>query len=173
MKRACRTPLSESPTREEEMKRSVRKLRLGRLASAIALVVLLTGLGSSPVEAKQPTNASPLLGTWVNTKTTGGLAKVVITDVSGDFEVHPYGYCSPTLCDWGMHPAFRFSSSVVVRTAIGFNAVFPISLKNVYMQGHLIQTPTGQTLLEVTTQRRFLRLSNEVDYERTERFRLK
>src|SRR3989442_16022735 len=107
MKRACRTPLSESPTREEEMKRSVRKLRLGRLASAIALVVLLTGLGSSPVEAKQPTNASPLLGTWVNTKTTGGLAKVVITDVSGDFEVHPYGFCSPTFCDWGMRKSAR------------------------------------------------------------------
>src|SRR5438552_8225573 len=116
-----------------------------------------------------------LLGTWVNVKNTDffSVARIVITDVSGDFEVHPYGYCSPTLCDWGMHPAFRFSSSVVVRTAIGFNAVFPISLKNVYMQGHLIQTPTGQTLLEVTTQRRFLRLSNEVDYERTERFRLK
>jgi len=80
MKRACRRPLSESPTREEEMKRSVCKLRLGRLGTAIALVVLLTGLGSSPVEAKQPTNAAPLLGTWVNPKTAGGLAKVVITE---------------------------------------------------------------------------------------------
>jgi len=173
MKRACRTPLSESPTREEEMKRSVRKLRLGRLASAIALVVLLTGLGSSPVEAKQPTNASPLLGTWVNTKTTGGLAKVVITDVSGDFEVHPYGFCSPTPCDWGMHPAFRFSNSVVVGRAVGFNAVFGYILKSVYMQGHLIQTPTGQTLLEVTTQSRFVRLDSRYDYEKTERFQLK
>src|SRR5436190_11980603 len=155
------------------MNNMVRKLRLGRLKYVMGLLVLLAGSGNVPAEAKQPTNAAPLLGTWVNIKTTGGLVKVVITDVSGDFEVHPYGYCSPTLCDWGMHPAFRFSSSVVVRTAIGFNAVFPISLKNVYMQGHLIQTPTGQTLLEVTTQRRFLRLSNEVDYERTERFRLK
>src|SRR5437762_9649105 len=106
MKRACRTPLSESPTREEEMKRSVRKLRLGRLASAIALVVLLTGLGSSPVGAKQPTNASPLLGTWVNTKTTGGLAQVVITDVSGDFEVQPYDFRSPKRCEWGLQPPF-------------------------------------------------------------------
>ncbi len=157
------------------MDRVKRNQSFGIFVAATRILLLLATLGSSLAEAGQPTNASALLGTWVNVKNTDffSVARIVITDVSGDFEVHPYGYCSPTLCDWGMHPAFRFSSSVVVRTAIGFNAVFPISLKNVYMQGHLIQTPTGQTLLEVTTQRRFLRLSNEVDYERTERFRLK
>ena len=156
------------------MDRITRNQTFGMFVAATRILVLLAVLGSL-AEAWPPPNASALLGTWVNVKNTDffSVARIVITDVSGDFEVHPYGYCSPTLCDWGMHPAFRFSSSVVVRTAIGFNAVFPISLKNVYMQGHLIQTPTGQTLLEVTTQRRFLRLSNEVDYERTERFRLK
>ena len=79
----------------------------------------------------------------------------------------------PDTCDWGMHPAFRFSNSVVVGTAVGFNAVFGYILKSVYMQGHLIQTPTGQTLLEVTTQSRFVRLDSRYDYEKTERFQLK
>jgi hypothetical protein len=72
-----------------------------------------------------------------------------------------------------MHPAFRFSNSVVSSTAVGFNTVFPYILKSVYMQGHLIQTPTGQTLLEVTTQSRFVRLDSRLDYEKTERFQLK
>jgi len=156
------------------MDRITRNQTFGMFVAATRILVLLAVLGSL-AEAKQPPNASALLGTWVNVKNTGffGLARIVITDVSGDFEVHPYGFCSPTLCDWGMHPAFRFSSSVVVGTAIGFNAVFGYILKSVYMQGHLIQTPTGQTLLEVTTQSRFVRLDSRYDYEKTERFQLK
>ncbi len=156
------------------MDRITRNQTFGMFVAATRILVLLAVLGSL-AEAWPPPNASALLGTWVNVKNTGsfGLARIVITDVSGDFEVHPYGFCSPTLCDWGMHPAFRFSSSVVVGTAIGFNAVFGYILKSVYMQGHLIQTPTGQTLLEVTTQSRFVRLDSRYDYEKTERFQLK
>ena len=157
------------------MDRVKRNQSFGIFVAATRILLLLATLGSSLAEAGQPTNASALLGTWVNVKNTDffSVARIVITDVSGDFEVHPYGYCSPTLCDWGMHPAFRFSSSVVVGTAIGFNAVFGYILKSVYMQGHLIQTPTGQTLLEVTTQSRFVRLDSRYDYEKTERFQLK
>ena len=159
---------------EEEMDRITRNQTFGMFVAATRILVLLAVLGSL-AEAWPPPNASALLGTWVNVKNTGsfGLARIVITDVSGDFEVHPYGFCSPTPCDWGMHPAFRFSNSVVVGTAVGFNAVFGYILKSVYMQGHLIQTPTGQALLEVTTQSRFVRLDSRYDYEKTERFQLK
>jgi len=102
-----------------------------------------------------------------------GLARIVITDVSGDFEVHPYGFCSPTLCDWGMHPAFRFSSSVVVGTAIGFNALFPHILQSVYPGTLNPDSHGADPLLEVTTQSRFIRVDSRVDYEKTERFRLR
>src|SRR5438046_5649113 len=157
------------------MDRVKRNQSFGIFVAATRILLLLATLGSSLAEAGQPTNASALLGTWVNVKNTDffSVARIVITDVSGDFEVHPYGFCSPTPCDWGMHPAFRFSNSVVVGRAVGFNAVFGYILKSVYMQGHLIQTPTGQTLLEVTTQSRFVRLDSRYDYEKTERFQLK
>jgi hypothetical protein len=147
---------------------------LGRVAYTTALIVVLAGFGANSAHAKQPLNVSPLLGTWVSTTADGGVAQVVITDVGGNFQVHPYGSCSPTFCDWGSQPAWRFSSGVTSTTAIGFQVTINSTLAASYLQGHLIKTPTGQTLLEITTQRRFmLRGDQRSDYELTERFRRK
>src|SRR5947208_15612581 len=109
---------------EEEMDRITRNQTFGMFVGATRILVLLAVLGSL-AEAWPPPNASALLGTWVNVKNTGclGLARIVNTDVSGDFEVHPYGFCSPTSCAWGLRGAIRFSHSVVVATAVGYNAV--------------------------------------------------
>src|SRR5437667_11706196 len=158
------------------MDRVKRNQSFGIFVAATRILLLLATLGSSLAEAGQPTNASALLGTWVNVKNTDffSVARIVITDVSGNFEVHPYGSCSPTLCDWGAHPALRFSSSVGSSTAIGFQVTINFTFASSYLQGHLIKTPTGQTLLEITRQTRFLlRGDLRNDYEQTERFQLK
>ena len=147
---------------------STRRLRLVSFATGL-IVLLAAGFVSGPVEARPPFNDSSLIGTWVNAKTDEGLVKVVVTGGSGTLFVHPYGACSP-LCDWGTHSALGFSSGVGSGTAMGFHTTIQFTFKNVYMQGHLIRTPQGQVLLEITTQSQFIRDVRN-DYELIEDFK--
>ena len=147
-----------------------------RPAFAIWIIALLIfpATFEVPLQAKQPTIVTQLVGNWVNLKNDGGVARIVITYVNGNFLVHPYGYCSPTFCDWGAQLAWRFSRSISSASAVGFQVTINNSIANRYMQGHLITTPTGQTLLEVTTQSKFNNLRDpRNDYEQVARFQRK
>ena len=58
------------------MDRITHNQSFGIFAAATRILLLLATLGSGLAEATQPVNASALLGTWVNVKTTEGLVGV-------------------------------------------------------------------------------------------------
>src|SRR6266404_7815507 len=63
---------------EEEMDRITRNQTFGMFVAATRILVLLAVLGSL-AEARQPPNASALLGTWVNVKNTGISVLITLT----------------------------------------------------------------------------------------------
>jgi hypothetical protein len=119
-----------------------------------------------------PSNPSTLTGTWTAVKSDGGLTQVIITESGGAFQIHPYGACSPTDCDWGVQPASQFSDNPTSSTPVGFQSSINQNFASRFLQGHLILSSTGETLLEITTQSTFAAGDTRYDYELTEDFQL-
>lgn len=77
-----------------------------------------------------------LVGTWTNS-TSNNVVKAVITDTGGKFEVHLYGACSPTPCDWGAVGATPYAATVSGGPAVAFSANYSFSFATVIAVGHL------------------------------------
>jgi hypothetical protein len=78
-----------------------------------------------------------LVGTWVNVNAaTRDIVKVVLANNGGSLEVHAFGACSPTPCDWGQVKGQAYAASVAGGAAVAFTANYGFSFKNTILTGH-------------------------------------
>jgi hypothetical protein len=72
-----------------------------------------------------PVDASPLVGTWLNTdKQAGGIVKLVLSNEDGVFKVQAFGACSPSPCDWGQVKGAVYSARVGSKEGMAFSAFY-------------------------------------------------
>ncbi len=78
------------------------------------------------------TGASQYSGTWVNDDSgTGGVTHIVISNTGQTLNVHPYGKCLPSDCDWGVKSqAFSTEPFVIGGFPSGGSHQLTITLNN-------------------------------------------
>jgi hypothetical protein len=73
------------------------------LSLVTACLILLISLSTCTASLSQ------FAGTWNNVDTnTGGITKLSISTSGSTANVHAWGKCHPTDCDWETVPAFAF-----------------------------------------------------------------
>jgi hypothetical protein len=82
--------------------------------------------------------ATPILGTWVNCDhQTRGLIRIMITAAGNEINLHAFGACSPTPCDWGQVNGLVYADNVTATPAVAFTAVYTFAFKQTTLVGHL------------------------------------
>jgi len=117
---------------------------VSRTASAF---ILFATLGALPALAQSD---SALLGTYTPKVSNGGLAKLVLTDSNGALQVHGYGTCSPSFCDWGTVSGVVYSSSVSSAAGNSFTAAFNFGFATEILTGTLNTSGRLMTINEYT-----------------------
>jgi hypothetical protein len=123
---------------------------------AAVLLLLLTAVGGLASMAQ-------FAGSWTNVDTnTGGITNLDIAVMGTDAQVHAWGKCHPTDCDWGTVQAQAFALSVssdVLSGADTLTAVFVTS----FSQTTLVIKPAGNRL-KVDSYDRFMDNSGRSNY---------
>jgi len=79
-----------------------------------------------------------LVGTWVNVNAaTRDIVKIVLTNSGGSLNVHGFGACSPTPCDWGQVRGQAYAGSAAGGAAVAFTANYMFGFKTTILSGHL------------------------------------
>jgi hypothetical protein len=117
--------------------------------------------------ATPPAGVAPLVGTWHNVdKHTRGVVRFVIGAAKTGINVHLFGACHPTPCDWGAVNGMTYAPDVTAKSAMAFTAHYKFDFKETIVTGNLNR---GTMTLETFT--RFTDKSNRSDYYSKEYFR--
>lgn len=102
----------------------------------------------------------PLVGTWVNCDhQTPGLVRLMIEENGNEINIHAFGACQPTPCDWGIVTGTVYAANVATVPAVAFTATYNFAFKQTVVVGHLFN---GSLLVE--TYDHFTDKSGRADY---------
>ncbi|MGA7832657.1 MAG: hypothetical protein WCA21_17000 [Terracidiphilus sp.] len=91
------------------MNRSFHELFSRSILISVAITAIVLGAFNSARARAKDSPDSRLDGDWVNIDpNTRGIVEVIIAGK----EIHPYGACHPTACNWGVIKAKSFAESV-------------------------------------------------------------
>ncbi len=102
----------------------------------------------------------PLLGTWMNVDhKTPHLVRVMIEQKGNEIQVHAFGACTPTPCDWHAVPGMVYADAVCNVPAVAFTTLYKFDFAEITMIGHLYKEA-----LFVETFTHFIDHSGRADY---------
>lgn len=124
---------------------------------------------STMIIPQAPLAASPtsFLGDWHNTDpNTRGTVELQISQVGGLYQIHGWGACEPSPCDWGTAVLTFYSTGVEGSGTYYGSAVYQFDFKTSYLILEFIAPNT----LQVTNFTHFIDSSGRSDYFMTETF---
>lgn len=91
-----------------------------------------------PLTPPKHLDPKQLLGTWFNCdRETRSIVKVEITQTTVGINIHVFGACHPTPCDWHVVPAKMFADNVCSPQAVGFTGEYKFDFKQTVVAGRL------------------------------------
>ncbi|MGP0093473.1 MAG: caspase domain-containing protein [Xanthobacteraceae bacterium] len=146
--------------------------------SATVLQSFIKQYGNTPFASKAQARLAglaDLFGDWENTDpATRGIVRLQIADSDGKMQVHAWGACTPSPCDWGAVPAVAYAPNVGTQLSVGTEyllARFPTS----FSQRDMIIGPTSKSggPLQAVVLTRFTDGSRRSNYASTNLFKKK
>lgn len=126
-----------------------------------AFSIIMLALCATPTSFAQ---LNRFTGNWINGNlNTSGVTKVAVVATANSIEVHAWGKCHPTDCDWGAVQGYAYAGKVVddlAAQARSISATYRTSFSETIMVMHAVAS--DQLQIEIMT--RFLDSSGRTSY---------